>query len=101
MPYYEYHCDEHGRFTVRQPMFDKHEANCACGKPAERRFSVARIRSAEPLTVLQDLGKRDGQHLGYQKVDWIADSGIFPGRDQPYKTPEQVAKEEYGGLIEV
>lgn len=100
--FYDYHCQDHGRFTVRQAMFDKHEANCPiCGESGERRYSAPSIRFAEPLTTLQDLGKRHGHHLGYEKVGWIPDSGILPKPGQPYKTAKEVAREEYGGLNEI
>ena len=89
MPFYEFECQEHGRFTVRQSMFCKHKANCPdCGRPAERRFSC-NFRSAEPLTIYQELpgGK------GYQEIGWKPDSGISPKPGQPYKTAKEVMKE--------
>lgn len=95
MPFYEYNCQKHGRFTVSQSMFEKHEASCPeCGKSAERRFSMPSIRFADPITVLQDLGKNpDGSHKGYQTLDWKADSGISPKPGQPYKTEKDLLRE--------
>ena len=94
MPLYEYECPIHGRFTVSQPMFGKHEADClVCQEPAERKFSCV-FRMADPVTVLQDLGKHpDGSHKGYQILDWKADSGISPKPGQPYKTAKEVERE--------
>lgn len=90
MLFYEYSCQEHGRFTIRQSMFDEHTANCPnCGKLADRRFSC-NFRSAEPITILQDLGGGKG----YQVLDWKADSGISPKQGQPYKTAKEVSREE-------
>lgn len=93
MPFYEFECPEHGRFTIRQPMFSEHKANCpSCRKPAERRFSC-NFRFAEPLTIYQELsGGR-----GYQEIGWQADGGISPKPSQPYKTAKEVAKEDDGG----
>lgn len=90
MPFYEYECQEHGRLTVRQPMFSEHKANCPdCGMLARRIFSV-NFRMAEPVTLYQELpgGK------GYQVVGWKADSGISPKPGQPYKTSREVQHEE-------
>lgn len=94
MPFYEFECLEHGRFTVRQPMSAEHTANCPdCGRLAERRFSC-NFRSAEPITLYQDLGRdKDGNHRGYQVQGWKADSGISPKRGQPYKTVKEVVRE--------
>lgn len=90
MPFYEFECPLHGRLTVRQPMFSEHTANCPdCGLLAERRFSPANFRFAEPLTVYQDLGG----HKGYQEIGWKADSGVSPKAGQAYKTPKQVDHE--------
>jgi len=102
MPIYEYRCPEHGRFSVRQPMFDERKADCPeCGKPAEPRISVCSFRFAEPLTVYQDLGGHGNRHRGYQEVGRIPDVGITPKSGQPYKTVKEVEKEEYGGIKEV
>ena len=56
MPFYEYKCQEHGRFEVRQPMFSDKVADCPkCGKPAERRISLPVVQKArEPITILQE-----------------------------------------------
>ena len=87
MPFYEYRCQEHGRFEVKQPIFDKHEANCPnCGKPAERRISLLSLRIAEPLTIYQELP--NGQ--GYAEIDKLADSGISPKPGQPYTHNKEV-----------
>jgi len=94
MPFYEFECLEHGRFTVRQPMFDKHSADCpSCSKPAERRFSC-NFRFAVPLTIYQDLGGVGDRHRGYQEIGHNPDSGITPPPGQPYKTAKQVQHEE-------
>lgn len=91
MPIYEYECSKHGRFPVRQSMTDERKANCPeCGKPAEPRISACSFRFAEPLTVYQELPG----NKGYQEIDWKPDSGISPRAGQPYKTAEEVSKEE-------
>lgn len=76
-------------------MFAKHTANCPdCGMLAERRFSCT-FRSAEPITLYQDLGRdKGGNHRGYQVQGWKADSGISPKRSKPYKTAKEVVREE-------
>lgn len=96
MPIYEYYCQEHKRFAVRQPMFDEREANCPeCSKPAEPRLSTFNSRIAEPITLYQDLGRdKDGNHRGYQVQGWKADSGISPKPGEPLKAVKQVVKEE-------
>ncbi len=91
MPIYTYECLEHGRFEVRQPMFDKRKADCLeCNKPAEFRISLCDFRFAEPITILKDLGGS----RGYQVIGWKADSGISPPPGQPYKTAVEVQHEE-------
>ena len=91
MPIYTYECLEHGRFEVRQPMFGERRADCSeCDKPAEFRISPCDYRSAEPITILQDLGRG----RGYQVLGWKADSGISPKQGQPYKTAKEVQREE-------
>lgn len=98
MPIYEYRCLEHGRFSVRQPMFGERGADCPkCTKPAEPRMSTCAVRFAEPVTILQELPRG----RGYQKIGWQADSGISPKPGQPYKTGKEVNKEEYGGVKEI
>jgi len=94
MLFYEYECQNHGRFTVRQSMFGEHMADCPdCGLPAERRFSC-NFRMAEPITLYQDLGNApDGSHRGYQIQGWQADSGVSPKPGQPYKTSKEVYRE--------
>ena len=91
MPFYEFECLEHGRFTVRQPMFAEHTANCPnCGMLAERRFSF-NFRFAEPITLYQDLGRDSkGNHKGYQVQGWKADSGISHKPGEPYNTSREV-----------
>ena len=103
MPFYEWSCPGHGRFLTRQPMSEERKADCPeCHQPAEPRVSACSFRSAEPLVMLQDLGTYpDGSHKGYQEIGRRADSGISPKPGQPYKTGEQVKREEYGGLEEV
>ena len=98
MPIYAYECLEHNRFEVIQSMFGERRANCPkCGKQAETRFSTFSLRSAEPITFLQELpGGR-----GYQVLDWKADSGISPKQGQPCKTAKEVAREEHQGVKEV
>lgn len=101
MPFYEYECLEHGRFSIRQSMFGEHKANCPdCDVPAERRFSC-NFRFAEPLAVYQDLGGHGDRHRGYQEIGWQADSGISPEPGQSYKTDKEVVREEHGGIKEV
>ncbi len=57
MPTYEYECQEHSRFEVRQPMSSELKATCPkCNKPAEPRISLSNFRMAIPLTVV-DNGK--------------------------------------------
>ncbi|KKN29855.1 hypothetical protein LCGC14_0839840 [marine sediment metagenome] len=91
MPIYAYECLKHGRFEIRQPMFDERKADCSkCDKPAEPRISLCDYRFAEPITILQDLGG----NRGYQVLGWKADSGISPKQGQPYKTGREVAHEE-------
>ena len=78
MPFYEYRCQEHGRFEVRQPMFSERVADCpVCGKPAEFRISMPRIRIAVPLTLYQELphGK------GYIEINKKADSSDSADRN--------------------
>jgi len=37
--FYEFKCEQHGKFTIRQPMMTEHKANCPeCGKQAQRIF---------------------------------------------------------------
>ncbi len=62
MPYYEYVCLEHNRFTVRQGMFDERVADCPeCDKPAEFRISLSNFRVAVPFTLVED-----GKIIHYQ-----------------------------------
>ena len=97
MPFYEFECPKHGRFTVRQPMFSDHIANCPdCGMVAERRFSPTDFRFAEPIGFYQDLG--DGL---CKQIGWKPDSGISPKQGQAYKTGKEVVKEEHLGIKEV
>lgn len=95
MPFYEYECPKHGRFTVKQPMSDVGRATCSeCGKTAEPRISLSSFRFAEPITLYQDLGRdANGSHRGYQVQGWKADSGVSPKSGQPYKTADEVARE--------
>jgi len=82
MPFYEYDCQKHGRFEVRQPMFSEKVADCPkCGQPAERRISLPRIRIAVPLTVLQELPHSEG----YQVIDKKPDSA--DSADRNYDIP--------------
>jgi len=82
MPFYEYRCQEHGRFEVRQPMFSDRVANCPkCGQPAEFRISLPRIRIAVPLILLQELPY--GQ--GYAEINKKADSA--DSADRNYDIP--------------
>ena len=38
---YEFKCQQHGVFTVNQPMLSNHESKCPeCGEEAQRVFSV-------------------------------------------------------------
>lgn len=61
MPFYEYECQEHGRFEVRQSMFADKIADCpVCGRPAEHRISLPVLqKTREPITILQE--QPDGQ----------------------------------------
>jgi len=98
MPLYEYECEDEHRFEEFHRMDNRNKVVCpVCGSPARLRVSHSNFRSAEPLTVLQDLG----EGRGYQEIGWKADSGISPKPGQPYKTAKEVAKEEYGGIKEV
>lgn len=98
MPLYEYECEAGHRFEEFHSIEDRHNALCPmCKKPARLMISRSSFRFAEPLTILQDLGRGKG----YQKVGWQADSGISPKPGQPYKTAKEVDREEYGGIKEV
>lgn len=102
MPVYEYECSEHGRFSAIQPMSGERKADCpACSMPGEPRISLFNSRSAEPLTVYQDLGGRGDRHRGYQEIGWSPDSGTHPAFGQPYKTAKEVVREEHQGIKEV
>ncbi len=96
MPFYEYDCPKHGRFSVRQTMDAGREANCPeCDKPADFRVSLSNFRIATSLTVVQDLGNEiDGSHRGYQVLDSKPDSGVSHKPGQPYKTAREVKVEE-------
>lgn len=98
MPLYEYECEGGHRFEEWHRIDDRYNATCSmCKKPVRLRISRSDFRFAEPLTILQDLGRGKG----YQKIGWKADSGISPKQGQPYKTAKEVEREEYGGVKEV
>ncbi len=41
---YEFKCQEHGRFTVKQPMLADHVASCQqCGNRAQRIYSLLKV----------------------------------------------------------
>lgn len=98
MPLYEYECGSGHQFEEYHTMDNRHDAFCpVCDGPARLRISRPSIRSAEPITLLQELpGGR-----GYQVLDWKADSGISPKPGQPYKTAKEVQREEHGGIKEI
>lgn len=104
MPLYEFQCplckekfERFGRMTEKTlaPV-------CPDCEVVTRQIpSLFALRFAEPLTVLQDLGSRGGQHLGYEKIGWQADSGISPKPGQPYKTAKEADGELWGRIKEV
>ncbi len=54
MPFYEFNCEKHGRFEVRQPMESEHVSVCpTCGLVAQRRYSLLVTRVREPIMILQ------------------------------------------------
>lgn len=72
-------------------MFSDKVADCpVCGKPAEFRISLPRIRIAVPLTIYQELPR--GQ--GYVEIDKKADSS--DSADRNYDIPP-----DYPNLLEV
>lgn len=96
MPFYEYVCQKHGKFSVRQSMSSDKVADCPeCNEPAEFRISLPNVRIATPLTILQDLGNEiDGSHRGYQVLDKRPDSGVSHKPGQPYKTAKEAKVEQ-------
>ena len=78
MPFYEYRCEQHGKFDKRQEMSDQHTAVCPeCGGDTVMLFSPFKFRIAVPLTVYQ------AQPHGEEptKVDWVADSSDSADRN--------------------